>query len=98
MVRLVSGTGTKKNNKATRARKPNPHPNLANPHPHPHPHPNLANPHPQGSVSAAFFLGYTLTNPVAGYLLSRNLLSPTKLLAYGVTLWSTFTVLTPLGD
>ncbi|CAG9467851.1 unnamed protein product [Pedinophyceae sp. YPF-701] len=48
----------------------------------------------KGAISAAFFMGYTVTNPLAGALASKKV-SAKKTLAGGVALWSLFTMLTP---
>jgi len=47
----------------------------------------------KGAISSAFFLGYTVTNPIAGTAASSG--SAKAILTVGVVVWSAFTMLTP---
>lgn len=47
----------------------------------------------KGAINSAFYVGYTITNLVGGYLASS--LSAKQVLGWGVVLWSIFTITTP---
>lgn len=47
----------------------------------------------KGAISSAFFVGYTVTNLVGGYVATRY--SSKQVLTAGVIVWSVFTCLTP---
>lgn len=49
----------------------------------------------KGQVSSSFFLGYTVTNFVGGYVATRW--SPRLVLSAGVVFWSLFTIATPFA-
>lgn len=48
---------------------------------------------PTPPSNSAFYVGYTLTNLVGGYLASTT--SPKQVLGWGVVIWSLFTISTP---
>ncbi|KAK9829674.1 hypothetical protein WJX72_007295 [[Myrmecia] bisecta] len=47
----------------------------------------------KGAINSIFFIGYTLTNLVAGFLATRY--TSKRVLMVGVVAWSAFTILTP---
>lgn len=47
----------------------------------------------KGAINSAFYVGYTITNLVGGYLASS--MSAKQVLGWGVMLWSIFTITTP---
>lgn len=50
----------------------------------------------KGAVNSAFYVGYTITNLLGGYLATK--LGAKRVLGSGVVFWSVFTMLTPLAS